>query len=589
MSSTAVGESDAPAASVDGSLTPATLGTDSTSAARSAVVRDPRDGGSAPRNDRRVTLLVCMAMVTWALFLFRPWVDVPFEFFDFGDFLPVLRAGDDFGSRHELLTEFYARHGRYLPLTLIYTNAKWTALGWNVVAWQLLNFALMSLNTALAYAFLRRAGASRLGAVVGCSGFLLFCAATSVWQRVHTSQAQGLLFVLGAAMLAPGLRERTRWVLRAALIALMVALAVLVKETFVAVAPFLWLVAACHSRDGWHRPALDRATRGLGAFLIMAVIGTAVPILWVKLHAPADGYANMYDVGSIDARAIALKLRTFLLPMGDSVRRWLADVVFAAIVSVGFIARQRATDARGELWLVVTALSLSLAGAAVHLPWGGHGPHYASSYMLGPAMLLAFAVSGARPRRVAARVGLFGALAALAVYGSLRTREEVENFLRMRRAHAELTARAEQLARQHHVVGLRVLTADTTAYCDLCVLLTDYGRAFLKSPLPAVRAASCAALADLAGGSGMSLLVVERAGACAVPTRATLPPHVSATTMHVVEHRFTGRPGPTDSTRLHLWITGSSQLRASRTASPDGGTAAAALLPAQSPRREGLE
>ena len=442
--------------------------------------------------DVRRDAVAVAVLFAWALVLFRPWIDAPFEFFDFGDFLPVLRAGDDFGERHRLLTDFYAHHGRYLPLTLLYTNLKWTALGWNVEAWQWLNVALMTMNTALAYHVLRRIGASRLGAFAGAGGFVVFAGATSVWQRVHTSQAQGLPFVLGAALLALGYRTSARPVLRAVAAGGMVALAILVKETFVAVAPFICLLAACQE-DGtpWHAPAIDRRTVGFVVSITVACIAAMAPIVAVKLNAPPDGYAAMYDPTSIDARAIVLKARTMLFPMGDSIRRWMVDAVFVTLIVAGFALRRRQGHARGDRWLIATAISLPLAGGLLHLPWPGHGPHYASSYMLGPAMLLAIAVTGATRTGGRTRAAACAALALLALYGSLRTSEETRNFLSMRVAHAELVQRTDSLARAGSASAVLVRVREPDAYCFHCVVLTDLGRALLPAPLPPVRPVGC--------------------------------------------------------------------------------------------------
>jgi hypothetical protein len=157
------------------------------------------------------------------------------------------------------------------------------------------------------------------------------------------------------------------------------------------------------------------------------------------------------------------------------------------------------------------ALTLPIFGALVYLPWPVHPQRYAAPFTIGPAMLLAFAVTYAAGQRSGrADRAIVGLLAALAIFGSLRAREETDIDREMRRADARFVSIVRQRATEVHA---QQTLAVGDQWCPWCWLITSYVRTLPLDSLPPLRVASCRAMPTRIA-SGLALVIVARLEDC---------------------------------------------------------------------------
>ena len=91
------------------------------------------------------------------------------------------------------LVDYYASEGRFNIVGYAFLAARWNLFGWSSPGWQLARGAMMLLLIGLTYVLLRRLGASRLGATLGGSVYLIAPAAAD--RTEPATPASGRLIV----------------------------------------------------------------------------------------------------------------------------------------------------------------------------------------------------------------------------------------------------------------------------------------------------------------------------------------------------------------------------------------------------------
>lgn len=356
----------------------------------------------APRRSTRPAGLLAVAGVALALLLYRPWEGRPFAILDFSEFLPLLRGHTGFAARLGALVHYYLfEHGRLNLASYVALAAKWTVLGADPIRWQWARFIEMGMLVGATYWLLRRLGADAIGAAAAAALFICGHTAEDGWMRLTMGEPLGLLFLLAAAVVADRyLRTTDRW--RAPVIAVLVVLAILAKEMLFGAVPFVVLVAVARDAEGrlaW--PRLDRRTRAL---LVWVTAGTGVAlaaVAWAARGVGAAGFSASYGATSVSASRYLSLWQQIITPTGvrPGLATWLlpANLMLLAVCGAGIRLAWRDPLARVHLRLVLAlGAGLPAIGAALYLPWPYFNLFYGLPFLIGPALVLATAVTSLR-------------------------------------------------------------------------------------------------------------------------------------------------------------------------------------------------
>ena len=344
------------------------------------------------RITNRLPLVALGVAVVWSLFLYLPWAQNYLDRADFNEFLPLLKRGRSFLESFRLVSDYYWAEGRFIPLTVAYTAAKWSAFGTWARGWQFATQALMLANVVLTYKVARRLGASKAGSCVGSVLMIVGASAVEAWSRVHLSEAEGTLFSLAAAYFAADFRRDPARNRAWAALPLLVC-AILTKETFVAVAPFVVLVGLTYQGDRtWTIPQLG-ARELKWALLVMTSAAVAItPALIARLTSGPSSYSAQYGSLHFAPTPFGAQVQTRFFSVANPFQEPLADILLLGVIVAGWIVGIRRRIA-GTGWVVGVAvlLSLPLAGAIVYLPWPTWAFFYGLPFALGMSVLLALA------------------------------------------------------------------------------------------------------------------------------------------------------------------------------------------------------
>ena len=432
---------------------------------RIAVIRiSPPNRASLVLSRAREHALPLALLAALALVVYAPWSAPPLDALDLSEALPFYRSQSGFFARTAALTNHYAVNwGRLNPVLIAWYAGQWSLFGASPLGWQIVAFCLMLANTFGVYALLRRLGFVLPAAAGGATVVVLGTAAADPWFRGwYYGEPLVLALVVLASYLAAGAATSTRPLRRAIGIALCLAAATYTKEVAVACIPFVAAIAVTFSpTTGWHvrlpRRAEWRAAAAAAALLAVA----SVPLLLVRVAAPAESYGAKYSLSAIQPGVATLLTGSMFLPFFNPegaplVRPAEAAVIVVLITGVGLALRR---DRR--LWIpLACALLLSVCGAIIYLPWYYFRPDYALPYVLGPAVFVAISVLGVS--RVGWKLAYLAGVVALVVgLGTARTvASRRARTLAMRAAAGELRARvARAVARGSHRV-LYAIDAD---------------------------------------------------------------------------------------------------------------------------------
>lgn len=519
----------------------------------------PRTNGMRPQGHSAVSLFVVFLLAAAAL-IYRPWDPAPLPVRDFSAYLPTFTSGVGAFEAWSIQMREYAGEGRFFPLTLAPLVGAWWAWDWNVVGWQWTRFLLMVAVPLVFVPVARRYGATRAGAVAGATLFVVSGAAGSAWLMPQVWDAIAVLAVLGALWHALGFAASATPTRSAIVIALHLAVAALVVETFVVAVPFVMAVLMCRRADAsFGPPRLDRrivTAVGINAAILTVLV--AAPVVYVMLNAATDAYSTRYGAAGMSAGRVGDVVTAMVLPV---TRTWWfpANVAFAGVLLLGWWAGRGATRA-GIGWALAAPLALIGASIVVYLPWPALPGYYGYKALPGLAIILALAVSrlpnaGALPQLAGA-----AGLAAMLAFGALIAANSATRY----RAQMVVDARAAiALAATDPAAPVVAAVPDPALSGNLGAALLRYGHARASLPVDRERDISDISCERAFDRIGEPVIVVALSSAgCAVPASAAAAPAGLWTS------RFASRSPRSwmivpDSTVAALWLPRASMNRSS--------------------------
>ncbi|HKJ02950.1 MAG TPA: hypothetical protein VJ997_10860 [Longimicrobiales bacterium] len=341
------------------------------------------------------------AMVAWlalgalAAVVYRPDRPLPFDVWDFREFLPILQARQGLLDRYVGLLGYYTSHGRMNPLFYFTFALQYQAFGENAYLWQLARFALMWVDVGLVMVLARRLGMGATGAAL--AGGLLVVATPAVrgWvQLMAEPMALAALLVAALAAVEYQVVERYGW--RAAVIALCVLAALLSKEVVGGLGAAVVLFAV----TGWSRPPgagarwFSRRNLVLASATLLAAVAVGAMILVIRSGDQATGYGMAYGSAPLSAGRYVgnvVASTEVVHPEGRAAMGLLypANLLVLLMVLLGLAAAVRRGVARRRLALAVGLGMLPpVLGALLYLPWPKFDAFYGLPLFVGPALLM---------------------------------------------------------------------------------------------------------------------------------------------------------------------------------------------------------
>ncbi len=373
-----------------------------------------------PSSTRRAAPWLALAMLAAvALCCYAPYRARPFDIIDFSDILPRLVAGHGAADRFARLAQYYGdQQGRFNVLSYAGMVLKWQLFGANTFAWQMVRAVEMLLAMAGTYLLCRRLAAGAWGATLGAALVLFAFPATHGWVRLTVPEPLGLICVLGAALLATRVRGARRWRAMAVGSAVLVALAILAKEMFVAWVPVVAYLG-CFTDPGGRLERVqwpDARGRWLTVALAACTAVASVPVLLTMRNMRAQGYAAGFGSGALSLDRAADILQRMILPWpagigNEGLSMMIPALLFLITIAIGYLAAGDDADwAPHARRVMLLGLALPLIGTLLYLPWPVFWPAYGIAFAAGPALMLAIAITSVE--RFSARAGWAARIAA---------------------------------------------------------------------------------------------------------------------------------------------------------------------------------
>lgn len=487
-----------------------------------------RDAGPALRAQSAILFI---AIVLTAAAIYRPWQTLPFDIWDFREFLPLLKSAEGPWNQLVALVEYYATHGRANLLFYASFVVQWQLFGLDPSGWQWWRFGLMLLVLLLSMVFLRRLGASPWGAAAGTALLVASSPVQRGWIQLM-AEPQALALLLVAGLLALDYQGAERWGRRAWLIAALVLGVFLSKEVVGVLGGFVLLLAVCRGADGtWRWPLWQRRDFLLAGLTAGVVVVVSALLFYVRGLPVAEGYGMSYGAGSLDPVRLGENFLRAMLPhhVAADIRLgfvYPSNVLFILVVVLGVHQRMDATVGKRWRTLLESAgvLLLPLAGAAIYWPWPKWDSFYGLPFFFGSVLLLAVAVTVFEAAGAVRRHLAHLATAAIVGYSALVAQRSLSISEAILRLNVELAHEMAVLGPAATVVVVGP-EEESRRLPVTGIEIKEYaaaiGLADLDS-LPRVFEAGCEAVPPLlAGGAGSILLVSYSYGCGRLPGATT--------------------------------------------------------------------
>lgn len=479
-----------------------------------------------PRSSKWAYLLVAAAALLTASYIFRPWLRLPFDIWDYREFIPVLREGGGPPRQFHRLLSYYGGLGRFNPLFYAAILGQWIGFGEHSWAWQLARCAFMSLNVGLFWALCRRLGMSNLGAISGATLFIASTSAQRAWMQL-VAEPQGLAALLLAALVAAGFQATRYWARSAVGITLLLACAILTKEILAVLGPVIVVLAWSRQPDGsFALPTPSRRNLVLG-FSALAVALLAGLGIWHVRHGPsAGGYGMAYGVAPLTPGRLLANILAILMPVRTGLGVGLgllfpANLTCLLVVILGWRIRFRTVrDARKAVVDLGWIAGIVLLGAVAYLPWPKFDDFYALPFLAGPALLFGCAVAALERGGRSHRLLAVAAPLIVLLYGAVVARRDVATAAASLQVNVVLARSLREFARYDSLLvvgpgsGPRMLPVHGFELRDYAIAM----RYADDAGLPRVRDASCEeGVAMLRRGAGATVLATYSYGCGPLP------------------------------------------------------------------------
>ena len=347
-------------------------------------------------------MIACAAaavVIAWAVY--RPDRARPFDFLDFGEFLPLVRGASDFTSQVSSIVDYNAgQSGRANLVQIVIAVMKWRLFGFWTPGWQLAHAAVMLVVVAQAYLLLRRLDATKLGAVIGASVFLIAPAAARGFVRLTMGEPVGMIAVFAMALRATRFQGAQRWFREAWFFAFGTVFVLLTKEVMAPALLFpLAIALTLQPEGGVGGPRWTSRNRVLVLMAGVAALVTLIPLAQLYFQATTSALASQYgrawqSPGGVLAICIATLVPFHLVPTQTSVMWALAVGGLAFLLSTGWRhGLHDPVDRRRARWLLSGALLFPFAGALAYAPWPAYDERYAYPYLVATSLLAGMAAS----------------------------------------------------------------------------------------------------------------------------------------------------------------------------------------------------
>lgn len=466
-----------------------------------------------------------VAGLALALWLYRPWTDLPFDVWDYREFLPILQSHDGAGSQVEALGAYYATHGRANLLFYATFVVQWQAFGMDPLGWQWWRFASMVVVLVLMYGLLRRLRFTPWAAAAGTATLLASTGVQRGWVQLM-AEPQALALLLGATLLATRFQAGDRWLARAGGIAVLLLAALLSKEVVGVLALPVTLVALIDwDRGGLARPLASRRNLALAGMLLAVAIGVGVALLQVRQAPDATGYGMAYGSASLSLGALADRFGRTILPhlVGESLALGLvypANVAFLVLVGLGWYRRLRepadGAARTGRMMGGALVLLVPLCGAVAYWPWPKWDSFYGLPFLAGSAFLVAGAVEALTRHERTGRWLAAVAVLVMVAYSAVAADRSLRAARAMLLLHRDVAMAiagvgpGERVAVAGPVSGPGALPVRAFEFKDYAVAV-GLSR---EENLPLVLEADCPSLPGLLAGGAGPLVVVSFAHGC---------------------------------------------------------------------------
>ena len=361
---------------------------------------------------RITAVLAWLAMGVLAAFVYRVDRPLPFDVWDFREFLPILQAREGLLDGYVGLLGYYTSHGRMNPLFYFTFALQYQLFGENAYLWQLARFTVMWVDVGLVMVLARRLGMGVTGSAVAGGLLVVATAAVRGWVQLM-AEPLALAVLLVAAIVALEYQSVERYGRRATVIFFCVLVALLTKEVVGGVGAVVVLLAIV----GWSRgPSpdfrwLSRRNVVVASATLLAAVAVGAMILVIRSGEQATGYGMAYgsvplSLGRFVGNVVAST--ELVHPEGRAAMGLLYPSNFLAllVVTLGLAAAVRQGVGRRRLVLAVGFGMLPpVLGALLYLPWPKFDAFYGLPMFVGPALLIG-AACDALVRAGGARRGL---------------------------------------------------------------------------------------------------------------------------------------------------------------------------------------